>query len=126
MISNGEVLEAAEVPGYPGYFVTRDGRILGKKGEWMKTAVDETGHHSIITSYGRKKRRFLFIHRAVLLAWVGPCPDGMEGCHNDGNPENNSVDNLRWDTRSANQYDRWRHARVINPGGVNAHIGTPQ
>jgi hypothetical protein len=49
------------------------------------------------------------VHRLVLEAFVGPCPPGMECCHNDGNPLNNRLDNLRWDTRRSNQLDRNRH-----------------
>jgi len=30
-------------------------------------------------------------------------------CHNDGNPENNSAANLRWDTQRNNQIDRVAH-----------------
>jgi hypothetical protein len=32
----------------------------------------------------------------------------MEGCHNDSNPANNHLSNLRWDTRSANRADTVR------------------
>ena len=35
------------------------------------------------------------VHILVLEAFVGARPDGMEGCHGDGNTENNSVRNLR-------------------------------
>lgn len=45
----------------------------------------------------------------MLTAFVGPCPDGMEGCHNDGDPHNNRLDNLRWDTRANNARDAIRH-----------------
>lgn len=33
----------------------------------------------------------------------------MECCHNDGNPSNNIVENLRWDTHSGNMMDRTLH-----------------
>lgn len=46
-----------------------------------------------------------FVHRLVLLAFVGPCPEGMEVCHNDSDPTNNRLDNLRYDTRSGNKVD---------------------
>ena len=46
------------------------------------------------------------VHRLVLLAFVGPCPKGQEGCHNDSQPLNNRLDNLRWDTRESNWQDR--------------------
>lgn len=49
------------------------------------------------------------VHRLVLEAFRGPCPDGFEGCHNDGNPQNNSLSNLRWDTKSANHADAVKH-----------------
>jgi len=51
------------------------------------------------------------VHRAVLAAFVGPCPPGMECCHNDGDPTNNHVSNLRWDTSAANSRDKIRHGR---------------
>lgn len=40
---------------------------------------------------------------------MGPCPDGLEVCHYDGNGENNRLDNLRYDTRAANHKDAKRH-----------------
>lgn len=33
----------------------------------------------------------------------------MECCHNDGNPSNNTLDNLRYDSRSGNSMDKVRH-----------------
>ena len=33
----------------------------------------------------------------------------METCHNDGNPLNNNLSNLRWGTRQDNQLDRNKH-----------------
>lgn len=51
------------------------------------------------------------VHRLVLEAFVGPCPDGMEGCHWDDDPKNNPLSNLRWDTLSANRHDMVRNGR---------------
>ncbi len=55
------------------------------------------------------------VHHLVLVTFVGPCPDGMEGCHNDGNPLNNRLDNLRWDTHRANVADSKRHGTASAP-----------
>jgi len=63
-----------------------------------------------------RKGRAVFprtIHKIVLETFVGPCPDGLEGCHNDGNPANNSDSNLRWDTHAANMEDRRKHGRNV-------------
>lgn len=51
----------------------------------------------------------LYVHRLVLEAFVGPCPEGMEGCHIDGDGTNNRLDNLRWDTHVGNVKDSIRH-----------------
>ncbi len=64
-----------------------------------------------------------YVHRLVLEAFVGSCPDDFEACHNDGDPTNNLVNNLRWDTRSSNQLDRKLHGtnnarRVRRSDGV--------
>lgn len=56
----------------------------------------------------RPKRRA--VHLMVLEAFVGarPSPDHV-ACHGDGNPFNNNVSNLRWDTRAANARDSIAH-----------------
>lgn len=33
----------------------------------------------------------------------------MDGCHNDGDPLNNAVENLRWDSRAGNFRDKIAH-----------------
>jgi len=55
------------------------------------------------------KRRAIPVHRLVLEAFVSLRPEGMECCHNDGNPANNRLENLRWDTRHSNHADKLRH-----------------
>lgn len=60
------------------------------------------------------------IHHLVLIAFVGPCPEGMECCHEDGDPSNNRLSNLRWDTHQANMDDRERHGR--QPRGESHHL----
>lgn len=52
------------------------------------------------------------IHAIVLETFVGPCPEGMECCHDpDPDPSNNRLSNIRWDTREANQLDVMRGGR---------------
>lgn len=50
-----------------------------------------------------------FAHVLVLEAFKESRPDGMHACHNDGDTNNNTVENLRWDTPSGNMLDRVRH-----------------
>lgn len=45
----------------------------------------------------------------VLEAFIGPCPEGMECCHNDDDRANNQLSNLRWDTHTNNVKDGYRN-----------------
>lgn len=59
---------------------------------------------------GRDGRKQMYgVHQLVLRAFVGPPPPGLICCHNDGDPQNNRVDNLRWDTYVSNGLDAVRH-----------------
>lgn len=69
-----------------------------------------TGHLELnLTNNGVHHKRK--VHHLVLEAFVGQMPDGMVCCHGDGNPQNNMVENLRWDTPKANSQDMIRHGR---------------
>lgn len=89
-----------------GYF--KPGRIL-KVGE--RRHKGRLNHISVRLGRGKSLR----VHRLVLEAFVGPCPPGHEGCHNDGDPTNNRLSNLRWDTRSGNMQDAIRHGTHWTP-----------
>jgi hypothetical protein len=84
--------------------------------------VNKWGHLVVNLSKDNKPKTYL-VHRLVLEAFVGPCPVDMEGCHEDGNPANNNLTNLRWDTSAGNKLDTSKHGRngnaVINPGIVH-------
>lgn len=62
------------------------------------------------------------VHQAVLESFVGPSPEGLECCHNDGDPTNNKLSNLRWDTPSSNAFDRVRHG-TCNTGRTTTRCG---
>ncbi len=80
----------------------------------LKHKIDRKGYYRI-GLYKNKKRKDFLIHRLVLEAFNGPCPPKMESCHNDGNQENNSIGNLRWDTHSNNMLDKTKHGKATNP-----------
>jgi hypothetical protein len=79
---------------------------------YMLVALCRDGH--------QKTKR---VHHAVLETFVGPRPDGMEGCHNDGDASNNRLVNLRWDTSSANTFDAIRHGTHLKTRRVWCNYG---
>lgn len=118
-----------DIAGFEGYYQVSDhGRIrsserfvdvapsnqapLGYKrrirSRILKPGLGQDGRQSV-TLWKRHKSIQIMVHRAVLLSFEGPCPDGMEGCHGDGNAGNNRLSNLRWDTPVNNNADKRRH-----------------
>ncbi|WP_354002522.1 NUMOD4 motif-containing HNH endonuclease [Agromyces larvae] len=105
------------IPSAPDYEVSNLGAVRrltpgpgAVVGAILRPWKKNTGHLIVGLQVDGRPRR-LGVHRLVLEAFVGPCPEGMEGCHNDGDPTNNRVGNLRWDTSSANSRDMVRHGR---------------
>lgn len=112
------------VPGFGGhYMASSEGRIKtlprevwklnGKVRQFYKERIltqkpDKAGYVYVHISVGNSKIR-ISAHRLVALAWHGPCPDGFECCHNNGNASDNRPANLRWDTHFANNRDRKAH-----------------
>jgi hypothetical protein len=103
-----------------GYRVGDDGTVLSCRlpgtcrlsEEWRPLKIQKDAH----TGYARVTLRIdgrsvhAYVHRLVLEAFVGPCPEGMEACHfPDQDRMNCRLENLRWDTRAANQADKVAH-----------------
>lgn len=82
-----------------------DGRIVGES--------PGPGQVAVHLYRGGKHVRAL-LGRLVLQTFVGPCPEGMECCHNDGDFENNRLSNLRWGTKSENTLDSVKHGTHNN------------
>lgn len=55
------------------------------------------------------KRIASYVHVLVLEAFVGPCPEGLECRHLDGNPGNSHLSNLCWGTHLENMADQKAH-----------------
>lgn len=116
------------IPGYGGQYLAsdmgriksiartvkklhRNGKIISQlyKERFMSDKkADKLGHRSV-TLWDGDKAQTRFVHRMALLSFVGPCPDGMEACHNNGIADDNRLSNLRWDTHLSNSQDRKDH-----------------
>lgn len=114
------------IPGYEGrYEVSNKGRARSLdryskrnsvdnrkpylvRGKVLSQFVTPSGHVTVHIA-----RKWLYIHRLVLLAFVCPpeqyaSDTRVEGRHLDGNPANNTLQNLAWGTVKENRADRRR------------------
>ena len=105
------------IPGIPDYFASPSGRIWSTKGRgrWLKPSSDRRGYQRVsVVVAGRSCTRA--VHQLIAEAFHGPRPEGMEVCHNDGDPANNTPDNLRWDTHANNMAEiRKTHCPAGHP-----------
>ena len=81
------------------------GRILRLSPQYKNKHLESLN----VTLYKNGQHKRVRVHRLVLKAFVGPCPKGLQGCHNNGKPENNKLTNLRGGTGKSNTSDAFKH-----------------
>ena len=92
---------AKQVPGTK-YAVTPAGRVYTEDGqEYQKLPTVRARPYIVI---GGKR-----VHRMVLEAFVGPCPEGMQCRHLNDVKNDNRLNNLAWGTRKENSADAIRN-----------------
>lgn len=103
-----EVSDLGDVRSVPRVVEHKDGRVRQLKGHTLKQNEDGKGY--LFVNFCRDGVcKPMPVARAVALAFIGPRPDGLDICHSNGDKWDNRPINLRYDTRSANQIDRWTH-----------------
>lgn len=110
--------ERRPVLGFPGYAVSADGRPwsrwkrgpggLGDVWKELAGSRDKDGYRKVILVRDGV-RHYFRVHHLVLLAFVGPCPPGMEGRHKNNLRDDNRADNLLWSTHVDNVADKKAH-----------------
>ena len=115
---------------FPGYMFSADGDVITlKKRIARRMNPSKTGVYRTIRIKDRGgKYRTCYVHRLLSEIFNGPCPEGMECRHLDGDPENNNCNNVKWGTRLENARDRVVHGTsgkgegntmaVLNEGAV--------
>lgn len=113
------------IPGYEGmYSVTTDGDVwsfkrwrgFGGARKLSPTPARKRGGYPLVHLYPEGRKRVCrAVHVLVMLTYVGPRPEGMETCHNNGNPLDCRLSNLRYDTSTENNLDIKRNGRKIGP-----------
>jgi len=100
-----------------GYRVGSDGSVWSRKNaRWglradfkqMKANPDSSGYPMLKLMVNRRAVSFR-VNVLVLRAFIGDPRPGFESCHNNGDPWDCRLTNLRWDTRAENIRDAQRH-----------------
>jgi hypothetical protein len=107
------------VPGYPRYRVSNRGRSQSRRyrnglpaDEWrdLKPVPDGHGYPQVRLYRDGERPKWFGLHQLVLLAFVGPPPEGMVGRHVLNNdPGDNRLENLAYGTQSQNCRDKELH-----------------
>lgn len=85
------------------------GNLKATESVEVKKTTNSKGYKVVALNY-LGKRKMKKVHRLVACAFLGEPPPGKDlVCHNDGNPGNNILSNLRWDDHSENNKDKRKH-----------------
>lgn len=126
-------VEWRAIPGYEGlYEVSNHGQVrsldrvtaqgVSIKGRIRCCGPNAYGYPTLALNKDGA-RKIQLVHRLVLLAFVGPCPEGHEGLHADGTRNNNRLDNLSYGTRSDNVRDSLKHGTNVNAAKTHCKRG---
>ncbi len=105
--------------GFPNYDVSTSGNVRSwavrcwggraPRSKPLKPYRNDAGYMTCVL-HDDSVRHVFCVHRLVLLAFTSHMPDTDEQVrHLDGNPSNNSINNLAWGNAVQNAHDRWRH-----------------
>lgn len=99
-------------PVHEDYWFSNYGNVYSvKRGvvRYLKGTTCSPMGYKAVSVKGPKK---VYIHRTVCELFNGPCPDGHQCRHLDGNIKNNHADNLAWGTPKENNQDKVRHGTI--------------
>lgn len=128
-----ERTEWRPVVGHEGlYEVSSTGQVRsvprrGTRGKILKPQVrkQRDAGHLLLKVYRNGVQKTVTVHQLVAAAFLGPCPDGMQVRHLDGDPSNNAVSNLAYGTSSENRLDSVRHGTHNNARKITCKHGHP-
>lgn len=105
------------VPGFDGYEVSDLGRFRSHRPRRhevllrpriIATRIRPNGYLNI-SFRANGKRRPRLAHRVVAEAFLGPCPDGLEVSHENGDRTDNRLANLQYRSRMENNRLKVKH-----------------
>lgn len=103
-----EVSDQGRVRSLARKAIRKDGIVTTVPGRVLSNSPTGTGYVLARLWRGNEEEQ-RHVHVLVLETFVGPRPQGMQACHNNGKRSDNRVENLRWDTPSNSNRDKRAH-----------------
>lgn len=94
-----------------------------------KLTLRANGYRQIAFGLGTRRgtKLFFYVHRLVLAAFKGPCPDGHEASHLNGTRDDNRPENLSWESPASNNARKVEHGTdPSGERGSRAKLTRPQ
>jgi hypothetical protein len=112
-----------DIPGFDGvYQISSIGRVRraidgcggARAGQVLQPQTDRFGYvrHTLRLPSGRSK--LVRPHVTVLEVFIGPRPSGFDASHKSGIRTDNSLENLCWESASANHRRKLEHGTLVH------------
>lgn len=85
-----------------GYYVSKDGVVIGKKGFILKPGLSSNGYYTVSVN-----GISICLHRLVAETYIPNPKNKSQVNHIDSNRINNNINNLEWCTPKENQVHSW-------------------
>ena len=114
-----------KIKGYENYSIHEDGRVIrtyknGKIKE-LKTFINNKGYKIIPLCKNGKRKNFL-LHRLLAIHFIPNPQNKLTVDHENRDPLDNSLSNLRWYTRTEQNNNRGSIAKLpLSKGGIYKH-----
>lgn len=91
------VVMRADIKGFPNYMISTDGNVFNKETqENVELIYNKMDNHIMVNITNGEYYRLFYVHKLVALYFLPNRRHYQTIVHLDGNPANNSVQNLQW------------------------------
>ena len=98
-VSSLEIEVWLSMPSDSRYEVSNLGNVRNKlTGRIRKPSTTPTGYKVIVITLKHKKHKGVYVHREVMAAFKGACPEGFQVSHINGNNTDNRLSNICYET----------------------------
>ena len=108
------------IPGYPSFEASSEGRIRRARGGHTPNSPagkivnqkPKTKGYLYVMLYEHGRRNTLRAHRLIASAFLGPCPEGLQVSHLNGDCTDNRPSNLNYESAVQNNRRKYEHGTM--------------